>query len=67
MPRPKKPVARLPRGGTDTLKERGLVQQVVLFTPEERQAVKVAAARAGLPANEWVRQLAVAAAKNNSE
>jgi hypothetical protein len=61
MPRPRKP-----RGGSDTVSGRGLVQLLLTVTPEEKRQIRAAAGAAGLPVSHWLRRVAVAAARTNT-
>lgn len=45
-----------PRGGTSTVTKGGLVRTVVFFSPEERRALKIAAAERDTNVSELVRK-----------
>ena len=61
MPKNPRGPAR-PRGGSDTMRDRGLLQVVVTFTPEEKALVRAAAGACDRPMAHWIREAAVAAA-----
>lgn len=45
-----------PRGGKTTVTKSGLIRTVVNLHPDERRALKLAAANRGLPASEIIRE-----------
>lgn len=63
---PRKPTTTPPRparGGTDTLRRRGLVQVLCAMSPAELHALKRRAAEAGMPVSHFLRWLAANASK----
>jgi len=52
----KKKPQRGPRGGTSTVTPGGLIRTVVFFSPEERKALKLAAAERDSSVSETVRE-----------
>lgn len=63
MARAKKDAPTRPRGGSDTLAERGLVALSVALPLAERDLLHAAARLSGRKTSEWLRELAVAEAR----
>lgn len=52
------------QSGAQLMRAAGRVGLLVAMTADERELIRVAAAKAGLASSVWVRQLAVSAAKD---
>lgn len=67
MTQPKRKTKPAPRpSGAACLAAAGRVAILVAVSPDERQTIRVAAARAGLSMSAWLRRLALASGREQS-